>query len=235
MVDKPTPTPGSGMEIPGQGTPPAGQPPAPQPQAGEGKEFLTREEFEAALQQIDRRWQQSATNLGRKQADFVQKVQGDLGALKQTLDIMKASGVQVTPEQEQAMRNQVIARAYETPQGTPGAPAAQPQPEYVPGEEDFEEPPDPVTVQAWTMMEQMGVYINEDDPEVSLLDQSNEQAFIASVKPAIEAKIKRLAGVAPGLAQTPHAPTNLGGSGAPTNEYYGHVVDPDTIWKNMPK
>ena len=164
----------------------------------------------------------------------MQKVQGDLGALKQTLDIMKASGVQVTPEQEQAMRNQVIARAYETPQGTPGAPAAQPQPEYVPGEEDFEEPPDPVTIQAWTMMEQMGVYINEDDPEVSLLDQTGEQAFIASVKPAIEAKIKRLAGIAPGPTQPqPHAPTNLGGSGAPTNDYYGKLHTPDEIWKGL--
>ncbi len=236
MVDKPNPSPGSGTETPGQGVIPAGQPPAPQ--GGEGQQFLTREEFMSSLANLDKKWSESQTRLGIKQADFAQKVQGDLSALKQSLDIMKASGVQVTPEQEASMRNQVIARAFETPAGQPGGQVAQPptaQP--IPGNEwlpeGYEEPPDPVTLQAWNIMDQMGVDITDKDPEFQLLDRSDDpNAFLASVKPACEAKIKRLAG---GLQapQPAHMPTNLGGGGALANDWQGKIHDPDEIWKGM--
>jgi hypothetical protein len=189
---------------------------------------LSRSELDALLKQTEDRAFSRAQGLYEKgRSNFEQKVQADLAALKQSVDLAKASGVTFTPEQEQAMKTQAIARAYENaPQGTQPGQVAQPPVEYP-------EEVDPVTAQAWDMMEEFGVIIDEHDPEFSLLDQSDDPiAFLASIKPACQAKAKRLAG-GETQAPPPHTPTNVGGGGTIANDWQGKLHDPDEIWKGM--
>jgi hypothetical protein len=163
---------------------------------------------------------------------FEKTIQADLKALKPIIEVIRASGVEITPQIEKQMRQEVITRAYENaPQEIqPGQPVPQ-APEEYPDEE-----PDPVTMAAWEMMEQSGVTIEDNDPEISMIvDEGTPLQFIRSIEKAIAAKQARL-GQTPGqppAPQAPHAPTNLGGSGGPTNEYHGQVMHPDEIWKRL--
>jgi hypothetical protein len=213
----------------GQATPPGQTGVQPAPQAPGQQVVLSRSELDALLKQTEDRAFSRAQGLYEKgRSNFEQKVQAELATLKQSIDLAKASGVTITPEQEHAMKTQAIARAYETlPQANQPGQAAQP-----PAVEPDSGGVDPVTAQAWALMEQAGIIINEEDPEAKLLDLTGEAAFLASVQPAIQAKARRLAGIEPG-APPARTPTNIGGGGGAANDYYGKIHDPDEIWNGL--
>jgi hypothetical protein len=191
---------------------------------------LSPEQYQADLRAAEEaafRRAQGLYESGR--TNFEQKVQGELASLKNFIEVAKLSGKEITPQDEQQMRQNVIARAYETAQ--PATPPGQPQLQAPEGNGDDA---DPVTLAAWEMMKEVGVDIEDNDPEVRLIvDNGTPLQFIRSVEKAIAAKQARTGatGNQPPAVQ-PHVPTNAGGGGAPAYQQL-KPGDQDARWEQI--
>ncbi len=81
----------------------------------------------------------------------------------------------------------MIADAYsQEPPPTNTEPPAEPKP----GNQNVAA--DPITAEAWRLMQAAGIIINDDDPEAEKLDQSSGYAFLRSIEAAIETKRQRI-------------------------------------------
>jgi len=173
----------------------AGQPPEPGKAQGEGvqQEFLTRTEAETLFKNLEDKFVSRTQGLLDSMSNSVQKrVQADLQSLQKVLETQKAAGVEITPEQENALKQQTVMSVLTE---EPEAPAeSEPQtisPEQgQPGEQKGA--PDPITQAAWSMMEERKVEILDEDPEAKTLDTSSPYKFLLSLDKAITAKETRL-------------------------------------------
>lgn len=216
--------------LPGQSqvNPPAqaGQEPSSAPQP----KFITLEEAQklanqAALDAEERAFRRAQGLVSKADNRITQKVQQDLAALQSMITLQKSAGIEVTPQQEAQLRNQIIANAYsQGEQPTPNTEQpAKPEPEAQPGVSD------PITAEAWRLMEAAGIIINDDDPEAEKLDQSGGYAFLRSIEAAIETKRQRIASTP---MQTPgRTPTGAGATGQHQANPIQNITDPDELFR----
>lgn len=176
-----------------------------QPQAE--PQFVSREEFQQAMEDILRRAQglvdKSASRLDKRVAETNEKVNG-------YLELARESGMNFTPEQENLLRRNALDKAMLThKQSVQAEPAQQPMPQEQQGL-------DPISAAAMSYQQKAGIFINENDPEVRLVNTTTEDPleYLQSVKDAITKKQARLAkpkgnpAAAPGVAAT-GSPANL--------------------------
>ncbi len=214
---------------PGQSqvTPPAqaGQEPSSAPQP----KFITLEEAQklanqAALEAEERAFRRAQGLVSKADNRITEKVQAKLNALTETINMQKSAGIEITPMQEAALRNKVIADAYsQEPPPTNAEPPAEPNP----GDQNVAA--DPITAEAWRLMQAAGIIINDDDPEAEKLDQSSGYAFLRSIEAAIETKRQRIASTsmqAPG-----RTPTGAGATGAYQANPIQDISDPDQLFE----
>jgi hypothetical protein len=117
------------------------------------------------------------------------------------------------------LREEIKQELAPPPASTPNAlPAAKPPEQPQTGQQ--EQPPDPVTADAWRMMAEAGVEIDDQDPEYATIQSTSPYAFLRSIESAIEAKRQRISQQAPlpPAAQPAPArtPTNAGALGGQT-------------------
>lgn len=163
------------------------------------------------------------------------RVRERLDGLTEHLKLMTSAGVQVTPEQERIMRQRALEDAFQPDPAPAASPGAQPGPKPV------TTPPDPVTADAWGMMQKAGVYLEDGDPETDSLDQSHgPYAFLRSVEKAIDAKRQRTGQVSPETPQNvvqpqvpARSPTNVGGTGVSTDPILSNMDADDLITRGL--
>lgn len=203
--------------------PVAGQPPA----EGE-QQFLTHAEFDAGMKVLLEQLKVSNKGLAgsmgetvgkRVSTDVVGTIRTDLKQLEKHFEMQKAAGVEVTPEQQAAMRNAVLLDGIQKEPDESEPPETQ-APEKAPAQEPGKAP-DPITQAAWDLMEEKGIELLDEDPEVEMVDNSSPYKFLLSLAKALETKATRLQKEPPtSQDETPPAPLNARipgvGSGKPT-------------------
>lgn len=157
---------------------------------------------------------------------FEARVQAELANFEKVLDLQKKAGMAFTPEQETALRQQAINQAFIGGEQNPPAESPEQPPAQDGGEDDADL--DPVTAEAWRMMEDAGIIIEDDDPEAGTLDQSSPYAFLRSIDKAIEAKRQRTGGQQEPASQA-RTPTNIGSAGSHPNPV-ANTNDLDQLW-----
>lgn len=187
----------------------------------EQSEFVTRAEAQRvadAAAEAALRKAQSMFDRGRD--GILKKVQSDLATIAETIERQRAIGVEVTPEQEEAMKSRVLARALDEPVATDAASPAKtaPQPEAA------QETLDPVSAEALGMMQAAGVTIEDDDPEFGQIVQTSPYAFLKSVEAAIAAKQERLA--LPPAGRVAGVP---GAAGVASSNPIANITDPGQL------
>lgn len=229
--------PGKVAEPAGDGTLPGQSQVTPPAQAGQETssapqpKFITMEEAQrlaeqAALNAEERAFRRAQGLVSKADNRITEKVKQDLAALQNMITLQKSAGIEVSPQQEAQLRNQIIANAYsqgeQPPQNTEQQekpnPATQPT-----------ESVDPITAEAWRLMEAAGIIINDEDPEVSTLNHTGGYAFLRSVEAAIETKRQRIASTS---TQVPgRTPTGAGATGAHQANPIQDITDPAELFR----
>lgn len=228
--------PGKVAEPTGNGTPPgqpqvnppaqAGQEPSSAPQP----KFITLEEAQklanqAALDAEERAFRRAQGLVSKADNRITEKVKQDLAALQSMITLQKSAGIEVTPMQEAQLRNQIIANAYSQGELPPTNTEQATKPKPV----EQEVAADPITAEAWRLMQAAGIIINDGDPEAEKLDQSSGYAFLRSIEAAIESKRQRIASTpmqAPG-----RTPTGAGATGAHQANPIQDITDPAELFR----
>lgn len=158
--------------------------PADQQKEKPAPEFVTRAELNAMLNEQQKRIVQSTTDR------VSNRIQADLKNLTAVLEFQKKQGVQITPQQEAAMRDAVIREAYA--EGKPNADPSRQMQEYPEGE-----PYNPVAAEIANIMRLEGVPILDSDPEFENIETilqgpPNPAALRRALYEAIDAKRERL-------------------------------------------
>jgi hypothetical protein len=206
MSDKTTPEP---IQVEGQ------------PQEEEKGQFLTREEYHAGQEKLLNALKVSnkglAGSMGETQgkrisADIGLQIQDEFQQLRNSIEALKAVGGTVTPEQERAMKQRVIEEAFtKKPNETQLAPDQTPR--RAPAQEPEEET-DPITQDAWELMDEMGIDLLDDDPEVEMIDDSTPRQFFKTLEKALEAKRQRISQTSEEPNQTVPPQARIPGAGA---------------------
>lgn len=154
--------------------------------------YVTIEQAQQMVADAIQKAESKAQSLVAKSGNRLQaKVQESLKSLEATLKLQAEQGIEITPAQQEAMRNRVVMEALsEAEEETPAAQAGQagePQPQNVQAGQI-----DPITQAAWDLMQERGVVIEPGDPELEMLDQSTPYKFLLSVEKAITTKETRL-------------------------------------------
>ncbi len=167
--------------------------PATDAQTPAQPQYLTRDEAEAMAKAAEEAAFRRAQGLIEKSSSRVLKqVQTDLKALETSLALQRKAGIEVTPEMEDRLKQQVMQKAFqdapvEEVVPIPSAPvqeAGQPV--------DRSEDPAIVNAQAWGLMEGAGIFLEDGDEELNMLVRnSTGKDFIDSMKAAIEHKRQR--------------------------------------------
>lgn len=197
---------------PGETPPLTGKPPEQvTPPESQEEKPITREEIKSMVSEAA---EVGAEKGFRRAQGLTQKVenrvQGEIKRLKDHL------GFNVSAEQEQKIRDDVIAQEATTPPENSGQEAAQ----TPPGSQ--EQPPmDAVTQKAYDMQVSKGVYFAPDDPELAgIITDQGEETYLKTAEEALSKKITRIA--APADPQKPdRTPTSLGGGGSTSVESFG--------------
>lgn len=175
-------------------------PEAGQPEGGNEQQFLTREEYLAGQEQLLNELKKSnkglAGSMGETQgrrvtSDIREIIRQEFQQLGNVLEAQKAAGVEITPAQEQAMKQNIVMKALSSEPEEPN-PEGDQQQKQAPAQEPAQQA-DPISQAAWTMMQERGIDILENDPEFETLDMESPYKFLMSVDAAITAKEQRLA------------------------------------------
>jgi hypothetical protein len=148
------------------------------------------------------------------------KVQTELQSLQKVIEDQKAAGIEITPQQEESLKQRTVMNVLseEPEEPEPSEPQTTSPEQAQPGEQ--KEAPDPITQAAWSMMKERKVEIMDEDPEFEILDMSSPYKFLLSVDKAITAKETRLQKEPPPEEPeptgSPHARIPGAGAGGPT-------------------
>lgn len=160
------------IQSPGQETPDNGQP-----------KYITQDELSRLLQETENKAFQRAQSLYDKGQG---KVQAELKRVNDSIEQMRKHGIDVPPEKVKAMQDEAVRTALT--EAPPEEHKIAPQSKV-----SADAAPDPVTAEAWRMMKEAGVVLDESDPEMSKLDQEHgPYKFLQSVEAAIADKQRRL-------------------------------------------
>lgn len=213
MGEQPTPVTFQGQQQPQAGQPAAApQPAASQPEQPQGT--ATEPQY-VTLEDANRIAKAAADEAFRKAQSLFDKGNGKVRERLNQFEQAMA-GVQLPPEQREQLRQQVINQALSDP-AAPESPAPAAPPAAQPTAQPGQEPPDAITAEAWKMMQEAGVTIEDEDPEVSSIDRSSPYKFLRSIEQAIEAKRQRI---------QPRTPTNAGGMGVHNPNPISDIRDP---------
>lgn len=172
-------------------------------------QFVSRDEFQQALEMVKRETQglvdKNVSRLDKRVKEAAEKVD-------ELVELGKVSGMQFTQEQIAQLKDRAVHQALMTADQQPSGQSAQPQAAQPQAQQD-----DPVTVTARMIMQKAGITIDQNDPELSIVDSKTDDpgVFLESVRKAIEAKKQRLnrpagnAAAVPGALATGSAPANL--------------------------
>lgn len=204
--------------------------PSPQPVEGEqGKatpEYVTKEEAQRLAKEAAAEALRQAQSLFDKGNDrTMKKVQADLQNLSKSLDLQRKAGIEVSPEQEETLRQRVISQvlsAPDQPESPPATQAAQAQAPAKPAEEL-----DPINAEARKMEAAAGVVVAEDDPEFkTIIVNRSGYEFLKSVEAAIAAKKERL-----GMPPENAIPNLGGGTNNADPNPIKNITNPDKLIK----
>jgi len=196
-------------------TPPlTGQPPVEQvtpPEKAEEKP-LTREEIKSMMKEAATEGAEQGFRRAQGLTQQVEnRVQGELKRLKDHL------GFDVSVQQEQKIRDDIIAQE----QTTPPANSGQEQAQTPPGSQ-AQPPMDAVTQKAYDKQEAKGVFFSENDPELAgIVTDKGEEDYLKSVDDALAKKISRIAAAPADPTNPVRTPTSLGGGGSTPVESFG--------------
>jgi len=201
-------------------TPPAGQPvnysagadAQPDMVDGETPQSITREEVLQLINDGIKRQAQSTRDIVASRVNQ---------ELERRIEQLQAAGISVTQQQAAALQKQ-IADETRMQSGGDYSQAQAAQPEAV---NQNSQPNDPVTVEAYKIMEKYGVQLMDDDPEIQNIRQDSIYGFLRSVEEAAQAKQARTA-----KHPAAHTPTMPGGPGKPGNPI-ADVKDIDTLYE----
>lgn len=203
-----------------QGKPEAGQPsvPAsPREQPSGQPQYVTLEQAQAMAKQAEETAFRRAQGLIDTRANRIdESVRQRLEQLASTLDLQRAAGIQITPEQQRALEAQVMAEEFKKPQQQ--QPGSQQQPQQPQDPQQF----DPIQMVAQKMLDDAGVEWDEQHPAAAELLQvvSDPTATPKRYLDAVDAYIQANKGQQPPNPNQPatdRLPTNLGGTGGTTN------------------
>jgi hypothetical protein len=199
-----------------------------EPAGEEPKQFVTLDQFQKAMEEL------KSTNQGlidknaqrieqRTAAQIEERVQARFQDLTQSLDLQKKMGINITPEQERQLKNQIVMEEFEArPASTP------PSGQAAPPVQDAGY--NPVEAMAVQILERAGLPEDADlSPYNNLLKndpaQHTELDYLESVR---EIAAKYLEDH-PQPAPTTRTPTNVGGTGGQSNPVTS-TTDPDELW-----
>ena len=208
-------------QTPGQ---PSGQ---VQQDPGEGADpkFITLEDAQRLADQAEERAYRRAQGLVDKADNRIGKqVREAVDKVKSDIALMRNDGVEISEQLEQEMVNNATREAYQSPPPESDTVSSDPG----------DRPTDPVTAEAWRMMEAAGISIDDGDPELEMLNQESEYAFLHSVEQAIAAKKKRLDGAGTQTPETTRLPTTVGGTGRHVQPNYLEMDDQEH-WEQAKK
>ena len=169
---------------------------------------LTPESVRKIAEEVaESKFRQAQGLIDKADSRITKKVQAELKSLEQTVAMQKAIGLEIPPEKVNQLQQQIIARAYTEPDASqPPAPSGMTPTQVNPQEPGL----DPVTAAAYKLMQAKGMVIEDSDPEVAMIDQSDPYQFMISLDRAIDSKKARVA-----KATQPGTPTNAGSQGNP--------------------
>lgn len=166
------------------------QPDQGKPSSGEGdavtEQYVTRQQAqELAQQAAEEAYRKAQALIDKGASRLTKQVQERLASLENSWKLQADMGAPVAPETQERLRQRVIQDAF-TAQEQAGAVGSGSQAQ-APGLEGM----DPITAEAYQMMQQAGVMIEQGDPEAAQIDQSSPFKFLRSVEAAIAAKKAR--------------------------------------------
>lgn len=190
-------------------------------------QYVTMEQVQEILTRELTRFRDSVTD---RTAHRVQKILQQAQQKGVTLDPDQARAVlSVLDEEQQGQETQVQSHGKQPEQQSPvvSSDQARPNQDQRLGGEQQPVEVHPVILAADAMMQKSGVYIDPEDPELSLIDQetTDEITFLTSVRAAIQAKQQRLA-----AAGSPARMPNMSGAAKPGNPV-ANITDPDELWR----
>lgn len=185
-------------------------------QTKEGKQVvLTEEQLQELVQKAS---SQGAEEAFRRAQSYVdkqnQKVREAVSAMESTIASMRKRGIEVSPEQEEAMKAEAevkAATANSDKNDDVFSPPAKSQDDKTKSqEESTSETKHPAIIAGEKLMEEMGVKLDEGDPEFKEVDLDTAESYLLTLPKALAKKAERV-GVPP-QNQLPGGGGSSGGS-----------------------
>ena len=151
---------------------------------------ITAAEFERRMADLKKSLESHTQGLVDKNLRRVDKGVGDvLKKVDELVVLARSSGVEIDDDKVQTMKDRATLQALQTPPAS-SDPTDKP---LVQGA-DQQEPTDPVAGAALAIMRKRGVFVEESDPEISVVDRqtTDPKEFLDSVVRAIDAKVARM-------------------------------------------
>lgn len=197
------------------------EPTAPEASGATEPEYITKKQFDEFSESFKKYMDGMYRGVQSQTDRYQQAVQSGIKSLEQNLELLKSQGVEVSPEQVKAMKNQVKLDAL----------GREPEPselEKKPVSEDAAI--DPVTKAGITLMRNVGVEVEDDDPEAEIIMKAvngTEEEYFKACAEAAKAKAARLAdqGKSPATRQL----TSLKGS--PSSNSLQNIKNPSDLWE----
>lgn len=210
---------------------PSPAPQAAQPVAGTEAtpQYVTMEQLAAAEERIVR----ASQSLVDKSSA---RVQDRIKAVEATIQTLKGMGVTLTEAQAEALKNR---EAMAVLTGTAGSDAPAPIPTGQAGNGNGAAPgvaaPNDVEQEAWNMMAQSGLYLEDGDPELGqIVTNGTPYSYLRSIEKALESKRARLGNVTVSAAPPPagsRTPTTVSGGAAGATNPIATITNPHELYR----
>jgi len=157
---------------------------------------VTLRELRAAQNDLDTRYRRTQGAVDRSEQRIFDRLRQDLAGVDGLGEELRGIGVELTPQQQEALRQRRLMRTFQEPPESPQPRGRAPNREPSPAEAETEFNPVAATADAaWAIMTQeYGVVVEEKDPEFAMIDVTTTKPsrLLATVREAAEAKARRL-------------------------------------------
>lgn len=164
---------------------------------GTESEYLTRAEAQRLLDTVKEDVLRQTQSLTDKTASRIdKKLHDELKKIGDVIKLQRQSGIDITPEQERAMRQTAYDTVFsQLSESEPDHPAEQKTPSVPAGEDEKAIRAVAAAMNDLTddIYKEVGVVVDKNDPEVELIDQSSPAEFLKSLRKAAEKKAQRIA------------------------------------------
>lgn len=164
---------------------PAGSQPEGQEQIGNEQQVITRKDLDALIAKVKEETLDEATRRAQSMTDKLgsrvdKEIQSALNQAKQSIELIKEGGVTLTPQQEQAIRDKAINRAYmkldqekagSSPEGSGSN--AEPAPDQNPGNQ-VNPVVQMINAEVQKIMQETGVFISPQEADQFILGENGE-------------------------------------------------------------